>query len=171
MHLSFPFPFKSLVRLLTTASLQLAYTSIETCHSKIIISAVKGSHSNSKLYQESYATRRPDVTPFFQHCHQQTASEWSSSATESSKGPLVFQNSTSHLQIHGTKGMINNMLFLFLFICVHLIQVRAYCPLDIEHVIIIVHNTKQYKFSSGPKLTEIYSYHNTVLKYTACEYT
>ena len=62
-------------------------------------------------------------------------------------------------------------LFLFLFICVHLIQVRAYCLLDIEHVIISVHNTKQYKFSSGPKLTEIYSYHNTVLAYRACEYT
>ena len=62
-------------------------------------------------------------------------------------------------------------LSLFLFICAHLIQVRAYCPLDTEHVIISVHNTKQYKCSSGPKLTEIYSYHNTVLAYRACEYT
>jgi len=38
-----------------------------------------------------------------------------------------------------------SFLFLFQFICVHLIQVRAYCPLDIEHVIISVHNTRNTK--------------------------
>jgi len=49
------------------------------------ISAAKGSHSNSKLYQESYAARRPDVTPFVNTVtNKQSASEWSSSATESS---------------------------------------------------------------------------------------
>jgi len=48
-------------------------------------SAVKGSHSNSKLYQESYAARRPNVTPFVNTVtNKQSALEWSSPATESS---------------------------------------------------------------------------------------
>ena len=33
------------------------------------------------------------------------------------------------------------ILYSVFFSCVHLIQKRAYCPLDIEHVIISIHNT------------------------------
>ena len=36
------------------------------------------------------------------------------------------------------------VVFVFVFICVHLIQVRACCPLDIEHIISI-HNTSNTK--------------------------
>jgi hypothetical protein len=53
-------------------------------------SAVKGSHSNSKLYQQSYAARRLDVTPCVNTVtNKQSASEWSSLATESMINELV----------------------------------------------------------------------------------